>query len=73
MSKYGIERTISIAASLSDTELQAIDQKPYDVLEQLEMQIQWLQNYVAGDKCYHIYVDLISKVKTIIEPTTAET
>lgn len=70
--KYGIEQTIFEAANLSDNELQAIDQKSYGVLEQLETQLQWLQSYVADDKCYYIYVDLISKVKTVIDPTTVE-
>lgn len=56
MPKYVIERTISGAANLSDSELHAIAQKSCDVLEQLGPQIQWLQSYVAGDKFYCIYI-----------------
>ena len=56
MPKYGIERDIPKAGSLSPDQLQAISQKSCGVLRQLGSEIQWLQSYVTDDKIYCVYI-----------------
>ena len=56
MPKYIIERTIPGAATLPNTDLQAIAQSSCNVLNKLGPQIQWVQSYVAGNKFYCVYI-----------------
>ena len=56
MPKYLIERELSGAGRLSDSELVAISRTSCDVLQALGPSIQWVHSYVAGDKIYCVYI-----------------
>ena len=56
MPKYVIERELPGAGKLSASDLRAISQKSCSVLSELGPQIQWVENYVTGDKIYCIYI-----------------
>ena len=56
MPKYVTEREIPGAGKLSHQELQAISQKPCQVLSKMGPQIQWVQSYVTDDKVYCVYI-----------------
>jgi hypothetical protein len=85
MPKFVIEREIPGAGKLGKSELQAISQKSCAVLQSMSPQIQWVQSYVTDDKIYCVYIapdahakkggfpaNVVSRVHTIIDPTTAE-
>ena len=56
MPKFVIEREVSGAGNLSDTQLREISQKSVSVLTAMGPQIQWLHSYVTGDKVYCVYL-----------------
>ena len=56
MPKFLIEREIPGAGMLSPQELQGVAQTSCNVLQKLGPQIQWVQNYVTGDKVYCVYI-----------------
>ena len=56
MPKYIIERDIPNAGALSSLELQGISRKSCRVLDDMGTKIQWLENYVADDKIYCVYI-----------------
>lgn len=56
MPKYVIEREIAGAGSLTANELKQIAQTSNDTIEELHNQVQWVQTYVTGDKCYCVYI-----------------
>jgi len=56
MPKYMIERELPGAGDLTAAELQAISQKPNQVIGTLGPEIRWLQSYVTDDKIYCVYV-----------------
>ena len=56
MPKFLIEREIPGAGELSAQELQAVSQRSCSVLKNIGPQIQWVQNYVTGDKVYCVYI-----------------
>lgn len=55
MPKYVIEREIPGAGELTRQVLKSISQTSCGVLSDLGPDIQWLENYVTGDKIYCIY------------------
>lgn len=56
MPKFVIERDIPGAGDLSAGELQGIAVKSCTVLKELGPTVQWLHNYVTGDKVYCVYI-----------------
>src|ERR1700732_1009776 len=56
MPKFVIEREVSGAGNLSDTQLREISQKSVNVLRGMGPEIQWLHSYVTGDKVYCVYL-----------------
>ncbi|MGH8436068.1 MAG: DUF4242 domain-containing protein, partial [Pseudomonas sp.] len=56
MPKFGIEREIPGAGTLSERDLKAVSQKSCKVLRELGPQVQWLHSYVTGDKLYCVYI-----------------
>lgn len=56
MPKYVIEREISDAGKLSQSELQGISQKSCGVLKELGPEVQWVNSYVTDDKVYCVYI-----------------
>ncbi len=56
MPKYIIEREITDAGNLSQSELQSISQKSCQVLEELGPRTQWVHSYVTENKVYCIYI-----------------
>jgi len=54
--KYVIEREIPGAGNFSAEQLKAISQTSCGVLSEMGPQIQWVQNYVTGDKVYCVYI-----------------
>lgn len=56
MPQFVIERPIDGIGAASGSELQAIAQKSYGVLQELGPSIQWVHSYVTGDKIYCVYI-----------------
>jgi hypothetical protein len=55
MPRYVIERELSGAGKLSQTELVGISQKSCAMLDDLGPRIQWVESFVTEDKIYCIY------------------
>ena len=56
MPQFVIEREISGAGSLSETEIREVSLRSLDALNQIGPQIQWLHSYVTEDKVYCVYL-----------------
>jgi hypothetical protein len=54
--QFVIEREISGAGSLSETEIREVSLRSLDALNQIGPQIQWLHSYVTEDKVYCVYL-----------------
>ena len=55
MPKYVIERVIPGLGNWSQDELREASKTSCGVLNELGLDIQWLQSYVTGDKLYCVY------------------
>ena len=55
MPKYLIERELPGAGKLNKDQLRGISQKSCSILNRLGPEIQWIHNYVTGDKIYCVY------------------
>jgi hypothetical protein len=56
MPKFIIEREITGAGKLDQTELQGISQKSCDILKKLGPSVQWVESYITDDKAYCVYI-----------------
>jgi hypothetical protein len=56
MPKYVIERDLPGAGGLGPDKLREISHKSRAVLDELGLQIQWIESYVTGDKLYCVYI-----------------
>ena len=56
MPKFIIEREITDAGQLSQSELKSISQKSCAVLDELGTRTQWVHSYVTENKVYCIYI-----------------
>jgi len=65
MPKFVIEREISGAGALSETQIRELALRSWQTLKEMGPQIQWLHSYVTEDKVYCVY--LAPDVDTIRE------
>jgi len=72
MPKSVIERNLPGAGMLSPQELHAIAQRSCGVLKEMGPQIQWVQSYVTHAKQGGFHANAVSRVRSVIDPTTAE-
>ena len=81
MPKFVIERELKGAGKLPKAELQAISEKSCGVLQAMGPKIQWLESHVTDDKIYCVRqhaakggfpANVVARVRTTIDPTTAE-
>lgn len=56
MRKFVIEREIPGIGGADSNQLRDIARKSNGILESLGSDIQWLETFVAGDKCYCVYL-----------------
>jgi Protein of unknown function (DUF4242) len=56
MKRYIIERNIPGAGQLSAEDLQKIARKSVEVLDSMDVAIQWNESFVTGDKLFCIYL-----------------
>jgi rRNA-processing protein FCF1 len=56
MPQFVIEREISGAGALSETQIRDIALKSLQTLKEMGPQIQWLHSYVTEDKVYCVYL-----------------
>jgi hypothetical protein len=56
MPKYVIERSMPGAGSMSRDELAAIADRSCRALEEIGVEIQWVESFVTADKVYSIYI-----------------
>jgi hypothetical protein len=54
--QFVIEREISGAGSLSETQIRDISLRSLQTLKEMGPQIQWLHSYVTEDKVYCVYL-----------------
>jgi hypothetical protein len=54
--QFVIERDISGAGSLSETQIRDISLRSLQTLKEMGPQIQWLHSYVTEDKVYCVYL-----------------
>ena len=55
MPKFVIEREVPGAGKMSPADLKMISQKSCGVLSSLGPSVQWVQNFVTGERIYCIY------------------
>jgi hypothetical protein len=86
MPKFLIERNIPDLGKLTPEQLTAASQTSCSVLRNIGPEIQWVQSYVTANKLFCIDIapiprhatesgfpaHVITPIKTIIDPTTAE-
>ena len=56
MPKFVIEREVSGAGSLSETQIRELALRSLQTLKEMGPQIQWLHSYVTEDKVYCVYL-----------------
>jgi cell division inhibitor SulA len=56
MPKFVIEREVSGAGSLTETQIREVSIRSLQALKELGTQIQWLHSYVTEDKVYCVYL-----------------
>ena len=56
MPKYLIERHMSGAGALSESELAVLSESSLRALEELGPQIQWLESFITADRIYSVYI-----------------
>jgi len=56
MPKFVIERNMPGAGALSRDDLAVIAEKSCRALEEIGLEIQWLESFVTADKVYSIYI-----------------
>jgi len=56
MPKFVIERNMPGAGALSREDLGVIAEKSCRALEEIGLEIQWLESFVTADKVYSIYI-----------------
>jgi hypothetical protein len=54
--KFVIEREVSGAGSLSETQIRELALRSLQTLKEMGPQIQWLHSYVTEDKVYCVYL-----------------
>jgi hypothetical protein len=54
--QFVIEREISGAGSLSETQIRDVSLRSLQTLKEMGPQIQWLHSYVTEDKVYCVYL-----------------
>ena len=56
MQQYVIEREVTGAGSLSETQIREMSLRSLQTLKEMGPQIQWLHSYVTEDKVYCVYL-----------------